>query len=103
MPDLSKAAEAALPAFLELMHTASRDQLPADELWVRMTALGTEHRLQGPGLGDAFLFAVLIHVRELGGDAAAYRTRDAMARVADRLIRGNKDGDGDGSEHEAPL
>jgi hypothetical protein len=26
MPDLSKAAEAALPAFLELMRTASRDQ-----------------------------------------------------------------------------
>jgi hypothetical protein len=91
MPDLSRAAQVALPAFLELMRTASRDQLPPDELWARMTALGTEHRLQGPELSEAFLFAVLIHVRELGGDAAAYRTRDAMANIADRLIRWDGD------------
>ena len=95
MPDLSRAARAALPAFLELLRTASREQLPPDALWARMTALGAEHRLEGPELGEAFLFAVLIHVRELGGDAAAFRTRDAMARVADRLIRGKDDDEGD--------
>ena len=101
MPNLSKAAEAALPAFLELMRTASQEQLPADELWARMTALGTENDLQESQLGEAFLFAVLIHVRELRGDAAAFRTRDAMARVADRLIRGRGAVEDDASDSEA--
>lgn len=86
---LSAAAKAALPAFLELMRTASRDEVPADEVWTRVTTLGAERGLMGPELTAAFLFAVLIHVRELGGDAAAYRTRDAMAGIADRLARQN--------------
>lgn len=86
---LSARAEAALPDFLELMRTASRDEIPADDLWARVTALGAEHGLQGREFSDAFLFAVLIHVRELGGDAAAYRTRDVMASIADRLTRGS--------------
>jgi hypothetical protein len=86
-PTISPEAEAALPAFVQLLRKLSDEEARAEVTWERWEALGREHGLTGSQLAEAYVFASLAWAHELGGDKAMEKVRRMLLRAHDEISR----------------
>lgn len=80
LPPMSPEAEAALPAFLEMLREATDEEWPQDRIEQRAGALAREHQLNAQQLAEAAGCASIFHAHELGGDDVAEQLRETLMR-----------------------
>lgn len=80
LPPMSPEAEAALPAFVEMLREATDEEWPQDRIEHRAAALAGEHQLNAQQLAEAAGCAAIIHAHELGSEDRAEQLRESMMR-----------------------
>lgn len=80
LPPMSPEAEAALPAFVEMLREATDEEWPQDRIEQRAAALAGEHQLNAQQLAEAAGCASIIHAHELGSEDLAEQLGETMMR-----------------------
>ena len=84
LPPMSPEAEAALPAFVEMLREATDEEWPRDRIEHRAASLAGEHQLNAQQLAEAARCAAIIHAHELGSEDRAEQFRESMMRKLHR-------------------